>query len=603
MFKDNGIRILATLLAFMVLGAMAGCSSSSNGSGSSQFPQPEERTSSNGVLESTLEVSLSKNVIRDVNSGEDFEVETATYEGSLIGPTLRIKPGDTIFLDLINNLPQNPEQQRMGAFPHDPFTTNFHTHGLTVDPGGISDNVFRKMEPQTSNPVEVRIPADHECGTFWYHPHKHGSVSFQFFGGMSGFLIIEGCEGKLDEVPEVLAAEEILMAFQVIRTDEDGKTPFVNQEALQLSSEDDSDNGLWSEFKNSRLFVTTNGLTNPTLRMRPGEVQRWRLLNAGSGLSLIVALEDHSFNIIANDGITVENMQTLEPGEPYVMGAGNRVDVLVKAGEPGIYLLQDLDPSTPRSVTSSGVDPAPRNARIGGDFPDLTYPVTLATIVVEGPPIDMDLPQGPLPLPERLPGVEEMLETPPEVVRNVVFETCGQRARQANPENRLPSCGWYFSLYDADYWGGTPFTSLLMMRDADDDGVPNDPPDPEMPRVDYQKEGLFDAAEPLFDDMLAGNFEEWTVYNRSSSDHTFHIHVNSFLITHINDQPVPVTEWRDTILIPAATGANGNINNADFGSITFRTWFDPRFTGSTVMHCHILTHEDVGMMQRLDIIR
>ena len=112
-----------------------------------------------------------------------------------------------------------------------------------------------------------------------------------------------------------------------------------------------------------------------------------------------------------------------------------------------------------------------------------------------------------------------------------------------------------------------------------------------------------EVQDKLFDDMLAGNFEEWTVYNRSSSDHTFHIHVNPFLITHINGQPLAVPEWRDTILVPAATGGSGNINNAEFGSITFRTWFDPRFTGSTVMHCHILTHEDVGMMQRLDIIR
>jgi hypothetical protein len=44
----------------------------------------------------------------------------------------------------------------------------------------------------------------------------------------------------------------------------------------------------------------------------------------------------------------------------------------------------------------------------------------------------------------------------------------------------------------------------------------------------------------------------------------------------------------------------GNINQANFGSITFRTYLDPVTAGCFVMHCHILNHEDIGMMQRVD---
>ena len=62
----------------------------------------------------------------------------------------------------------------------------------------------------------------------------------------------------------------------------------------------------------------------------------------------------------------------------------------------------------------------------------------------------------------------------------------------------------------------------------------------------------------------------------------------------------PVPEWRDTILIPGATGSM-NINEADFGTVTFRTFYDPAVPGSFVFHCHILTHEDVGMMQKLTV--
>lgn len=570
--------------------------------GTAVFPQPETIVSSDGILQSSLETRIGENTIRNSETGDLDMVTTPTYNGNLIGPTFRVRPGDTIKLDIFNNFPDNPHHMRMGAFPHDQFTTNIHTHGLTVDPGGISDNVFREMHPGGVYPVEVQIPSDHQCGTFWYHPHKHGSVSYQFFGGMSGFLIIEGCEGGLDEIPEIAAAEEKLMAFQIIRTDADGITPYVNFDATQQSSEQDQNDGLWANFIDSRAYFTTNGVSNPVLRMKPGEIQRWRMLNTTSGVTLALSLEKHSLNVIANDGLTVENMVTLDVDEPYVLGTGNRVDVLVRAGEPGIYELKVLDPSTPRSVTYDGIDPAERFSRLGGDFPDPEYPITLATVIVEGSPVNMDFPEGPLPYPQRLPSVKQMLEVIPDAERHVVFEICGLRARQAQPENRLPSCGWYFNLYDNEYWGGKPFTSLLMMRDGDDEGVPNIPFDPELPRVDYHKEGSFHGAEPLFDNMFAGNFEEWTIENRTNSDHTFHIHINPFLITHINGKPLPVPQWRDTILVPAATGSDTNINEADFGSVTFRTWFDPRFTGSFVMHCHILTHEDVGMMQRLDIV-
>jgi len=243
----------------------------------SEFPQPKEVKSENGVLDTSLEVKISPNTVTDSVSGVVREINTPTYEGTLTGPTLRVKPGDTMLIDIVNNLPENPPNQRMGAFPHDPFTTNFHSHGLTVSPGGISDNVFRKMEPGTVSPVEINIPPNHQTGTFWYHPHKHGSVSFQFFGGMSGFLIIEGGEGTLDDVPQVKAAKEVLMAFQVIRTDQSGNSPYVNMNASQFSSVPSDSVGLWSTYQSSFFYLTTNGVTNPILNMRPGEVQRLML--------------------------------------------------------------------------------------------------------------------------------------------------------------------------------------------------------------------------------------------------------------------------------------------------------------------------------------
>src|SRR2546423_8316511 len=109
-------------------------------------------------------------------------------------------------------------------------------------------------------------------------------------------------------------------------------------------------------------------------------------------------------------------MRTLGLEVPYVMGVGQRVDLLVQAGAPGTYLLQTLDPAAPQGwsvVSGSGIDPAPRNARTSADFPGPTYPVTLATIVVAGQPRAMPLPTGPLPGPQTLPSVDTMRDTPP----------------------------------------------------------------------------------------------------------------------------------------------------------------------------------------------
>jgi FtsP/CotA-like multicopper oxidase with cupredoxin domain len=92
------------------------------------------------------------------------------------------------------------------------------------------------MEPGTAHQIEVKIPKDHPGGTFWCHTHKHGSVTFQFLGGMAGFLIVNGGRGTLDAVPEVAAAKDVVMGFQVIRTLLDGSVAFVHEQAQQFGT-------------------------------------------------------------------------------------------------------------------------------------------------------------------------------------------------------------------------------------------------------------------------------------------------------------------------------------------------------------------------------
>jgi FtsP/CotA-like multicopper oxidase with cupredoxin domain len=86
--------------------------------------------------------------------------------------------------------------------------------------------------------------------------------------------------------------------------------------------------------------------------------------------------------------------------------------------------------------------------------------------------------------------------------------------------------------------------------------------------------------------------EEWTIRNHSREEHTFHIHTNKFQLMSINGHPHHALNRQDTANLPAGTN----------GVIVIRIHFTD-YTGKTVYHCHILNHEDGGMMGVLEIVK
>lgn len=113
-----------------------------------------------------------------------------SYNGQIPGPQLEAKPGDTVRIRFDNFL-SNP--------------TNIHYHGLHVPPTGNADNVFLSIPKGESFTYEFTIPDNHPGGLFYYHPHRHGFVAEQVFGGLGGMFVIRG---DLDQIPEVNAAKE-----------------------------------------------------------------------------------------------------------------------------------------------------------------------------------------------------------------------------------------------------------------------------------------------------------------------------------------------------------------------------------------------------------
>jgi FtsP/CotA-like multicopper oxidase with cupredoxin domain/peroxiredoxin len=465
------------------------------------FAEAEAIHSVDGVLRTTLVVKYGDNVICG------SRVHLRSYNARLVGPTLRAKPGDVLRIRVDNQLPPVPEPPVHGVnVPHALNSTNIHTHGLHVSPEGNSDNIYLDIQPGQTQEYQIAIPKDHVAGTFFYHPHRHGSVALQMSSGLSGALIVEG---GLDEVPEIKEARERIFVLQQIPFDNQGRV----EDLTRLY--DGHPTKHWHE---SGRFTTINGVALPVITMQPGEVQRWRFIHSGIHESLTLRLDGHQLYEIAADGIPLGRMAAREEIE---LQPANRSDVLVKASStPGVYLLRD------------GALPADR-ALQGKPEPEKC----LAKVVVAGSPLDMALPDSA--------GLARFAPFEPitdeEVQGRKTTVVFGQDEKHQPPR--------YF----------------INGRQFDPDADPR--------RV------------------LLGTAEEWLLSSQEDN-HPFHLHVNPFEVIRRDPQTGQIVErvWRDTVLV------------TDKKPVTIRVRYRD-YPGKSVFHCHNLAHEDLGMMQNIEVVR
>jgi FtsP/CotA-like multicopper oxidase with cupredoxin domain len=454
--------------------------------------EPEVRRSVDGVLSTTLRVGYAYRQIGGV------KLYVRSYEGVSPGPTLRMRPGDTLRIELINDLPPNRDALPADmSRPHQFNNTNFHFHGAHVSPSGIADNVMRSMAPGNTYDIEIEVPDDHTRGTYWYHPHHHGSADIQISSGMTGAVVIEG---DFADVPEIAEARERLLVLTQVVFDAYGMV-----ETFET---------LFPE--TSTRFLAINGQREPVIAMRPGEVQRWRILNAAYQDDMLLDLAQHKLNVIAYDGIQLGAMQSFEQ---VLVAPGQRVDVLVQAGPAGTYAL-DASPYDQGHPSPTG---------------------RLAQVVVSGAPMDMKLPDA---LPP--PPLESIKESEITNRRTVVFSAT---APEADAAGHWQEFGFFI------------------------DGKKFDPN-----RIDQR--------------VKLGAVEEWTIVNtHEHDDHVFHIHTNPFEVVSVNGKPLPAPIWRDTVIVERKGG-----------EVVFRSRFLD-FTGVYMVHCHMMNHEEMGMMQTVEVYK
>ena len=347
--------------------------------------QPPRVESANGVLDVVLNIKFADVVV----NGQTMNLRT--YNGTFPGPTLVAKPGDTLRIREINALPPEAPGPDHGInHPHGFNDVNVHTHGLNVNPEDSEDNVLLTIHPGETFLHEIHVPADHPTGTFWYHPHKHGAAACQLGSGMAGVLELTDPQRDIRAVPEVGAAREVVLVFHELyikdRSDGVGEVPGMPTDVAEYFYGDAIRNELTVNGVACTELGPDGKVLVPEIRMRPGEVQHWRMVQAGVFQNWFFAIDGHQSHVIAYDGITTERVETV--GE-FMFVPGQRRDILVQASAtPGTYAVK-------RKAFKQGAELN-------------TWPeIVLFNVVVVGDPNPMGLPTTLNPPSGRLPHVRD----------------------------------------------------------------------------------------------------------------------------------------------------------------------------------------------------
>ncbi|MEO1391138.1 MAG: multicopper oxidase family protein [Cyanobacteria bacterium J06634_6] len=438
-------------------------------------------TSQNGVLEASLTAQwkVSGNARKQLS-----------YNGHAPGPIIEARPGDTVRLTLTNELDSS---------------TNLHFHGLHISPD--IDNVFREVTAGGSYTYEFQIPDNHPAVTGWYHPHYHGLVAQQVFGGLAGPIIIRG---DLDDIPEIQQAEEALLVLQ------DFDAALV--ESPEILSP------LAKKWGREGVVLLANGQQNPIIELPQDGLLRLRLINASASRIYQLQLKNHPWHLMATDRGAIAEPTELET---LSLSPGERAELLIPGQrQPGSYPILSLPYDRGIGDMLSAMGDAMQ--QMPGLAPSKT--TTLATLRYAARQRTV-----PVPLPKQLIPVASIAT--PVTTREFVL----------NHGN------------DAS----TKTAGFIINNQAF-----------AMGRVDTQ--------------VSLNTVEDWHIINKASMDHPFHLHTNRFQVIERNGKPESLRAWKDTVAI------------GGYETVTLRVKFED-FTGRTVYHCHILDHEDQGMMGIVEI--
>jgi bilirubin oxidase len=339
-----------------------------------------------------------------------------------------------------------------------------------------------------------RIPRG-SAGTYWYHPHLHHRTGYQVAKGLAGAMIVRAPD---DPLPKSITERLLILTDNRFAPDGSIDLP----DPLSMPGRIDQENGREGDV----LFV--NGQLMPTITIRPGEVQRWRVINASAARVYRLAIPGQTFLHVGSDGGLFE--RPIEVSEVLVANS-ERVELLVRGtGAPGSR-------TTMQALPYDRYVPQTRPK-------DWNRPLDLAALQVSRAGR-----AAPVVIPTTLRRIPALDTTRATVRRTVTFSQ-----------------------------------GMINNRHFD------------MSRVDFS--------------TRLGTTEIWTIENIVGMDHPFHLHGFQFQVIERGGRPEPYRSWKDAV----------NVRKQETVRLIVR--FDD-FPGKWMFHCHILSHEDQGMMGILEVKR
>lgn len=480
---------------------------------------------------------------------------------STVAPTIRVSPGDSFTLRLKNELPQAMNGMTMPDMAPE-NSSNLHFHGLNVAPRQPQDEVIKTIvQPTQTYTYKINIPKDEPPGMYWYHPHVHMMAVEQVQGGLSGALIVQGIS-KINPEVKKLQEQVFVLRDQVPLND-----PEKNPEPQ--SWQDVSINGV--------PIISPNSIP-AKVTMTPGKEQFWRVANASANsyfnLQVRYNGQAQNLNVIARDGISLDQdngkrKSSVTLLQNILLPPGGRAEFIVPAlpsGATGEFLTLTYN---------SGVDET---------FGDLNLQRTLAKISPSGAASGKNSRISSQTLPIDVGTLESNLDGKLED-RSRFTDLMKTQAKKQRT--------FYFSQCTND-----PLPGFLQPYATYFPKCINTVGDPEFYITEAGKAPklFMNSGKPSVT-LNQGTIEDWRIVNLDQEAHVFHIHQIHFRVLESPNSAKEVQTLRDTINIP---GWNGQSAQPTY-STNLRMDFRGDTKGTFLYHCHILEHEDKGMMAKIQV--
>lgn len=291
----------------------------------------------------------------------------------------------------------------------------------------------------------------------------------------------------------------------------------------------------------------TPGFTPSIIRMQTGAKEFWRVTNSSSDtildLQLLYDNVPQPLKLVALDGVPIGSQDGTVPGQTLT-----QTDILIPTAGRAEFIVTAPSAAVKSAVFQTlNIDTGP----LGDNDP--TRPLAVIQTSSAPPPLPTtESPSGTVPGPR----FANLATATPTAARTLYFsEVVSDPSNPASPTN-------FFITVD----GATPV--------------------------------LFDPNNPPAITTTQGSVEDWTIQNRAGENHEFHLHQVHFLLVAVNGVPVPPSQqqYYDTIQVPYWSGTG------PYPSVTVRADFRGPDIGDFVYHCHILGHEDNGMMAIIRVL-